>query len=99
MTAMTPPAPPPASPMKAEGRSPFVRLHELLADIKPGKPAINLTAGEAQHPIPRFLSPALPAHLHDFGPSPANKGTEGFRQAAAAWLGRRYHLGRPMDPE
>ena len=31
----------PAKP-KAEGRSPFVRLHELLADIKPGKPAINL---------------------------------------------------------
>src|SRR4029078_9767603 len=27
------------------------------------------------------------------------KGTEGFRKAAAAWLTKRYHLGRPMDYE
>ena len=46
-----------ASPVKAEGRSPFVRLHELLADIKPGKPAINLSVGEPQHPIPAFVGP------------------------------------------
>ena len=33
MTAATAASPP--APVKAEGRSPFVRLHELLADIKP----------------------------------------------------------------
>jgi aspartate/methionine/tyrosine aminotransferase len=82
-----------------EGRSPFVRLHELLADIKPGKPAIHLSVGEPQHPIPPFVGPVLQAHLNDFGRYPANKGTEGFRKAAAAWLGRRYRLPRPMDPE
>src|SRR3982751_4262011 len=88
-----------ANPVKAEGRSPFVRLHELLADIQPGKPAINLSVGEPQHPIPSFVGPVLQAHLNDFGRYPANKGTEGFRRAAAAWLGRRYRLERPLDPE
>src|SRR5438552_15274728 len=87
------------TPIKAEGRSPFVRLHELLADIKPGKPPINLSVGEPQHPIPPFVGPVLQAHLNDFGRYPANKGTEGFRRAAATWLGRRYKLTRPMDPE
>lgn len=86
-------------PLKAEGRSPFVRLHELLADIKPGKAAINLSVGEPQHPIPPFVGPILQAHLNDFGRYPANKGTENFRRAAAAWLGRRYKLTRPLDPE
>jgi N-succinyldiaminopimelate aminotransferase len=87
------------APPKTEGRSPFVRLHELLADIKPGKPAINLSVGEPQHPIPPFVGPVLQAHLNDFGRYPANKGTEGFRKAAAAWLGRRYKLTRPLDHE
>jgi aspartate/methionine/tyrosine aminotransferase len=100
MTATAPhAAPPKAEGAKTEGRSPFVRLHELLADIKPGKPAINLSVGEPQHPIPPFVGPVLAAHLNDFGRYPANKGTEGFRKAAALWLGRRYKLTRPMDPE
>jgi N-succinyldiaminopimelate aminotransferase len=66
-----------------------VRLRELLADIKPGKPAINLSVGEPQHPIPPFVGPVLAAHLNDFGRYPdANKGTDGFPQ------GRR-RLARP----
>ena len=52
----------PASPPMAEGRSPFVRLHELLADIKPGQPPINLSVGEPQHPIPPFVGSVLQAH-------------------------------------
>jgi N-succinyldiaminopimelate aminotransferase len=84
---------------KTEGRSPFVRLHELLADIKPGKTPINLSVGEPQHAIPPFVGPVIAAHLNDFGRYPANKGTDGFRKAAAAWLGRRYNLSRPLDPE
>jgi aspartate/methionine/tyrosine aminotransferase len=89
----------PSPTVKAEGRSPFVRLHELLADIKPGKSAINLSVGEPQHAIPPFVGSVLAAHLNDFGRYPANKGTEAFRRAAAAWLGRRYKLTRPLDPE
>src|ERR1700759_1259597 len=91
-------ASPSASP-KAEGRSPFVRLHELLADIKPGKTPINLSVGEPQHPIPPFVGPVLQAHLADFGRYPENKGTDGFRKAAAGWLAKRYKLGRPLDRE
>jgi aspartate/methionine/tyrosine aminotransferase len=98
MTAATAAATPASQPV-AEGRSPFVRLHELLADIKPGQTPINLSVGEPQHPIPPFVGPVLQAHLNDFGRYPANKGTEGFRKAAAAWLGRRYKLSRPVDHE
>src|SRR6476646_8003398 len=98
MTAATAAAPQTAPPMAA-GRSPFVRLHELLADIKPGQAPINLSVGEPQHPIPPFVGPVLQAHLNDFGRYPANKGTEGFRKAAATWLTKRYRLGRPMDYE
>ena len=83
----------------AEGRSPFVRLAELLADVAPGKPAINLSVGEPQHPIPPFVGPVIAAHLNDFGRYPANKGTESFRTAAARWLGWRYALARPLDVE
>src|SRR6185312_13404375 len=89
----------PPVPPKAEGRSPFVRLHELLADIKPNKTPINLSVGEPQHAIPPFVGPVLQAHLNDFGRYPANKGTDGFRKAAAAWLTKRYGLSRPMDHE
>src|SRR5882724_3366366 len=83
----------------AEGGSPFVRLAELLADLKPGKPPINLSVGEPQHPIPAFVGPVLAAHLNDFGRYPANKGTERFRNAVAGWLGARYRLPRAVDPE
>ena len=80
-------------------RSPFVRLTELIAGIEPGKPPINLSVGEPQHPIPDFVGPTLAAHLADFGRYPANKGIEPFRRAVAAWLGRRYKITRPVDPE
>ncbi len=80
-------------------RSPFVRLTDLIAGIVPGKPAINLSVGEPQHPIPPFVGPMIAAHLNEFGRYPANKGLDGFRRAAAEWLGRRYRLPRPLDPE
>ena len=95
MTAQREPASPTAPAV--EGRSPFVRLTELIAGIEPGKPAINLSVGEPQHPIPPFVGPVLAAHLNEFGRYPANKGTEPFRRAVAAWLGRRYKLARPVD--
>jgi N-succinyldiaminopimelate aminotransferase len=96
MTAATAPQAPPST---AEGRSPFVRLHELLADLEPGKPPINLSVGEPQHPIPSFVGPIIQAHLADFGRYPANKGTDRFRRAAGAWLDRRYRLSRAIDPD
>lgn len=80
-------------------RSPFVRLTDLIAGLTPGKPVINLSVGEPQHPIPSFVGPVLAAHLNDFGRYPANKGMEPFRRTVAQWLGRRYALPRPLDPE
>ena len=91
----------PASPTApaVDSRSPFVRLTELIAGIEPGKPPINLSVGEPQHPVPPFVGPTLAAHVADFGRYPANKGIEPFRRAVAEWLGRRYNLNRPIDPE
>lgn len=82
----------------ASGRSPFVRLTELLGDAKPGKPLINLSVGEPRHPIPDFVAPVMQANNKLFGKYPMSRGTDRFRAAAAAWLGRRYKLARAVDP-
>src|SRR2546421_8903396 len=75
-----------------DGRSPFVRLGEFLAESRPAKSPINLAVGEPQHPIPPFVGPVIAAHLAEFGRYPAGKGTDRFRRAAADWLSRRYRL-------
>jgi len=80
-------------------RSPFARLTELLAPYQPGKPLINLSVGEPQHPVPDFVGPTLSKHIADFGRYPAAKGIEPFRRAAADWMGHRFNLPRPLDPE
>jgi aspartate/methionine/tyrosine aminotransferase len=87
-------APAPALAM----RSPFVRLRELLGDTPPGMPAISLAVGEPQHGVPSFVGPVLAASLDEFGKYPMNKGLDEFCAAAAAWLGRRFALPRPVDP-
>jgi N-succinyldiaminopimelate aminotransferase len=97
MTAQREPSP--ATAPAVDGRSPFVRLTELIAGIEPGMPAINLSVGEPQHPIPPFVGPVIAAHLADFGRYPPNKGIEPFRRAVAGWLGRRYALPRAIDAE
>jgi len=97
MTAQLEPSATPA--VAANARSPFVRLTDLIAGINPGKPPINVSVGEPQHAIPSFVGPALVGHLDDFGRYPANKGAEPFRRTVAQWLGRRYKLARPIDPE
>ncbi|MBY0532384.1 MAG: aminotransferase class I/II-fold pyridoxal phosphate-dependent enzyme [Xanthobacteraceae bacterium] len=82
----------------ANVRSPFVRLTELLAGIEPNKPLINLSVGEPRHPMPSFVSPVLGTHIAGFGKYPMLRGTDRFRGAVAAWLGRRYKLPRAIDP-
>jgi N-succinyldiaminopimelate aminotransferase len=90
---------PPPSPTRPDiGRSPFVRLRELLGSIEPGKPPISLAVGEPQHAVPAFVGPILAAHIDEFGRYPMNKGLDAFCEAAAAWLGRRFALPRPIDP-
>jgi aspartate/methionine/tyrosine aminotransferase len=92
------PVPFPLAPRPVDSRSPFVRLAELIGDIKPGKPPISLAVGEPQHPIPPFVGPVLAANLADFGKYPPNKGSDRFCAAAASWLDRRYKLPRSVDP-
>ena len=100
MPTMTVPSDPSQPPAPAvDSRSPFVRLTELIAGIAPGKPPINLSVGEPQHPVPAFVGPVLAANIADFGRYPPNKGTEPFRKTVAAWLGQRFKLPRAVDPE
>ncbi len=80
-------------------RSPFARLTELLAPYQPGKPLITLSLGEPQHPVPDFVGPVLAKHVADFGRYPIAKGIAPFREAAAKWMGTRFKLPRPLDPE
>ena len=84
---------------QAGERSPFARLTELLSPHTPGKPLINLSLGEPQHPVPGFVGPILAKHINDFGRYPIARGIEPFRQAAAAWASRRFGLTRALDPE
>jgi N-succinyldiaminopimelate aminotransferase len=80
------------------GRSPFVRLRELLGDARPGMPPISLAVGEPQHGVPPFVASVLAAHVEEFGRYPMNKGLDEMCEAAASWLGRRFLLPRPIDP-
>ena len=84
---------------KTDTRSPFVRLTELIGDITPGKPVIDLGVGEPKHGVPAFVAPVLAAHISEFGRYPKNDGTPQFRQAVAEWAARRYKLDRVPDPD
>jgi aspartate/methionine/tyrosine aminotransferase len=76
-----------------------VRLTELIAGLSPGKPPINLSVGEPQHPVPAFVAPVLAANIADFGRYPPNKGIDAFRTTVATWLGKRFRLPRAVDPD
>ncbi|HVG51050.1 MAG TPA: aminotransferase class I/II-fold pyridoxal phosphate-dependent enzyme [Xanthobacteraceae bacterium] len=93
------PADPDPSSAARTTRSPFIRLTELITGIEPGKPAINLTVGEPQHPIPPFVGETVNRTLKEFGRYPPTKGTERVRRAAASWLENRFALPRPVDIE
>jgi N-succinyldiaminopimelate aminotransferase len=78
---------------------PFERLRQLFAGVTPN-PAyrpISLGIGEPRHPAPEFVKQALCAAL-DSGLSsyPATAGERTLKEAAAAWLQRRY--GVEVDP-
>jgi N-succinyldiaminopimelate aminotransferase len=72
----------------------FRRLAQLLEGVEPapGHAPIDLSIGQPMHPVPVLLTETLHAHGHLWGRYPPVNGTPDFRQAAAAWLTRRYHL-------
>ncbi|BAF86095.1 putative aspartate aminotransferase [Azorhizobium caulinodans ORS 571] len=80
-------------------RSPFVRLADLLAGIEPGRPPLIAAVGEPQHAFADFVASALHDTLEGFGRYPRQEGTPEFRAAVAEWLGKRYTLARPVDPD
>jgi aspartate/methionine/tyrosine aminotransferase len=89
----------PSSTARAAGaRSPFVRLNDLIGGITPGQPPISLAVGEPQHPVPAFAGPTLAKFIPELGRYPMTAGTDNFRRAVADWLGRRFALPRPVDP-
>jgi len=81
---------------------PFQRLARLLSaiDPPPGRPPVDLSIGQPMHPIPPLMIAALRANEHLWGRYPPVTGSPAFRQAAAAWLTRRYRLPAGLlDPE
>jgi aspartate/methionine/tyrosine aminotransferase len=80
----------------------FRRLARLLEGVKPaaGLEPIDLSIGQPMHPVPALLTDTLHAHDHLWGRYPPVNGTSEFREAAAVWLARRYHLPPgALDPE
>lgn len=70
--------------------SPFAMLADLLDGVEPGMEPINLTVGEPGHDMPDFLMDALAEAKDGFAKYPPIRGSDEFRAAVAAWLGRRY---------
>jgi aspartate/methionine/tyrosine aminotransferase len=76
------------------GAYPFTSLNKLLADIQPRANAapIIMSVGEPQHQPPALLAETVAAHPHLWNRYPPIHGSPELREAAAAWLARRYSL-------
>jgi aspartate/methionine/tyrosine aminotransferase len=72
-------------------------LATLLDPVRPGMAPISLAVGDPRGAVPDFVMDALNAHAHEFGEYPAINGTVAWREAAGAWLKRRF--GVPVDPD
>jgi aspartate/methionine/tyrosine aminotransferase len=70
----------------------FAQLASLLENERPGAPVTNLSVGDPRGTVPAFVTEAIAKHAHQFGEYPAINGTEDWRDAAAAWLRRRFRL-------
>lgn len=80
--------------------SSFARLATLLDPHKPGKPPLSLSVGDPQSTPPPFIVETIAKHAASFGQYPPINGTADWREAAAAWLRRRFNLPDvAIDPE
>ena len=75
---------------------PFERLARLKAGQVPpaGLPHIAMSIGEPKHAPPAFVVDALRGALGKLDSYPATAGLPETREACAAWLKRRFGLGR-----
>jgi N-succinyldiaminopimelate aminotransferase len=71
---------------------PFERLKQLFAGVQPNPDyrPISLGIGEPRHATPELIKNALTSHLAGLSSYPATAGEPALREAAAAWLHRRY---------
>ncbi|MEM6942714.1 MAG: aminotransferase class I/II-fold pyridoxal phosphate-dependent enzyme [Pseudomonadota bacterium] len=78
----------------------FPRLRRLLDGIEPGRAETAMSIGEPQHPVPDFVMPTMAAHAASLSKYPPNEGIPALREAASAWLARRYGAAEGYrDPE
>jgi len=75
----------------------FAMLATLLDSVTPGMAPISLAVGDPRGAVPSFVMEALNTHAHQFGEYPPINGTAAWREAAAAWLTRRF--GVEVDSE
>ena len=68
----------------------FPRLAQLIAEIEPGKPMIDMSLGEPKHDAPEFVREVLDRHWKDYRRYPPVMGTPGWRDAVYGWAARRY---------
>src|SRR5215472_569229 len=80
--------------------SSFAQLATLLDPIRPALPPISLAVGDPNATPPAFVAEILARHTRDFGTYPPIDGSPAWRDAASAWLTRRFGL-KPgeIDPE
>ncbi len=76
------------------GDYPFQRLRDLIGGLKTpaGIAPIVMSIGEPQHAYPDMVADILHRHRDLYGKYPPINGTPEYRQAATAWLNRRYNL-------
>jgi N-succinyldiaminopimelate aminotransferase len=80
--------------------SSFAQLATLLDPHQPGKPPISLAIGDPNGAVPAFVSEEIARHAAEFGTYPPINGNKAWRDAAAAWLVRRFKLpASSIDPE
>ena len=81
---------------------PFARLNRLLAGITPehAEATILLSVGEPQNQPPDFVAEEVGKAAAGWSRYPPPRGTAAYREAALAWLQKRYAIAAGMlDPE
>jgi N-succinyldiaminopimelate aminotransferase len=80
---------------------PFERLARLKSGVNPpaALPHIAMSIGEPKHAPPAFVVDTLRAALNKLDSYPATAGLPETRAACAAWLERRFGLGRRVNPD
>jgi aspartate/methionine/tyrosine aminotransferase len=80
--------------------SSFAKLATLLDPHPPGMTPISLAVGDPNGAVPAFVLDAIAKHSRDFGVYPPINGSKEWRDAASAWLVRRFGLvSASIDPD